>query len=328
MQIEYKQEAGESYNDFFVRVGMDVLSHNLTWKMAAEILNNETGNSFDESTYRKRFTAFYEGMMYANGKKNKDSVRILSISDLHIPYQKPVSTFSDYAGNIDILQLNGDIVDCQAISRFPKTYRKSPMDEIVVARQYLIDLITMLKPKKVVANYGNHDLRFQNYFAKNLDSDLLELMPRTSLELIFVDGFTRYNKELHTKVHYDPLKEVFSDIDIEYIDNWFVQIGDTIFCHPSSFTPGIMATGEKARRYFKDEGYKFTSLVMAHTHRIGHYVVGDTIVYEQGAACNTKGMHYSDGRLVRSQKEGFAYIVQDNSTGKVDEQRTHVVRLN
>ena len=46
--------------------------------------------------------------------------------------------------------------------------------------------------------YTSHDLRFQNYLAKNLDSDILELMPKTALELILIDGFNHYNKELHT----------------------------------------------------------------------------------------------------------------------------------
>lgn len=73
------------------------------------------------------------------------------------------------------------------------------MDEILLARQYLIDLIEMLRPKKVVVNYGNHDIRFQNYLAKNIDEDLLALMPKTALELILIDGFNHYNKELHTR---------------------------------------------------------------------------------------------------------------------------------
>lgn len=328
MQFEFKKDENESCDDFFVRIGQEVYSHNLTWKTATEILNEATGRDFDESTYRKRFVAFSAGMRYASEKKKgAGHTRILSVSDLHIPYQQPLSVFMDYADKVDILQLNGDIVDCQAISKFPKAYRKSPMDEILEARQYLIDLISMLHPKKVIVNYGNHDLRFQNYLSKSLDNDLLELMPRTSLELIFVDGFTHYNKELHTKVHYDPLKEVFHDIEIRYVDSWYTQIGKTIFCHPSSFSSGIMRTAEKARRYFKDEGFVFSSLVMAHTHRIGHYVIGDTVIYDQGAACNTKAMQYADGRLVASQKEGFIWLEQDTD-GNLIEENTNIIRLN
>ena len=55
------------------------------------------------------------------------------------------------------------------------------MEEILIAREYIIELIERIEPRKVVVNYGNHDLRFQNYLAKNLDSDILELMPKTCL---------------------------------------------------------------------------------------------------------------------------------------------------
>ena len=69
------------------------------------------------------------------------ATRILSISDSHVPFAKPLETFRDYIGRVDILQLNGDILDCMQLSRFNKTYRTSPIDEIIEGRQYIIDLI-------------------------------------------------------------------------------------------------------------------------------------------------------------------------------------------
>ena len=119
---------------------------------------------------------------------------ILSISDLHVPFQLNYDLLKDYKC-VDILQINGDVIDCQALSRFPKQYRISPIEEMILGRQYLIDLIEYIKPKKVVCNYGNHDKRFANYIAKHLDTDLLELLPDTSLELIFVEGFKHYDKK-------------------------------------------------------------------------------------------------------------------------------------
>ena len=88
-----------------------------------------------------------------------------------------------------------------------------------------------------------------------------------------------------------------------------------------------MMTVEKARRYFKDEGYDFSTIVMAHTHRVGSYPVGNTMMYEQGAACNVEEMKYHDGNFVRTQKEGFIYICLDKN-GKEIESKTKLVRLN
>lgn len=255
------------------------------------------------------------------------ATRILSISDLHVPFQLPISTFENYVGMVDILQINGDVGDCQAISKFSKVYRVSPMEELIETRKYLIELIDFIKPKKVVVTYGNHDLRFQNYFANSLDTDILELMPKTSLELIFEDGFKHYNKRERIKVEYRPLCEVINDVEIEYTDNWFCQIGKTIFCHPLAFNSGIMKTAENAMSYFRNEGYTFTSLVMAHTHRVGEYVVGNTTLYEQGCCCDTKQNNYGDGRLTRSQKEGFLFIAQD-ADGNVIRDKTRLICLN
>lgn len=262
-------------------------------------------------------------------KNNGVATRILSVSDAHVPFNLPISIFKDYIGKVDILQLNGDILDMQSISKFPKSYRVSVMEEIILGRQYIIDLIEYIKPKKVSVNFGNHEIRFQNYLSKNIDSDLLELMPKTALDLILEDGFNHYNKRSKTKVWYEPLKKVYAntDIEIKYTENWFSQIGKTIFCHPSAFSNDMLKTAEKAMNWFRNENYDFTSLIMAHTHRVGDYKIGNTLIFEQGATCDTKQQHYSDGRLTNSQKEGFIYICQD-SEGQVIDNKTQLIRLN
>ena len=311
---EYTRHPDESYTAYFVRRFENKEQYGLTCSRIAELLNKENGLNYGECAYRKEYAAFNRGRMFERGQQALDvHKRILSVSDLHVPFQKPISAFEKYVGKIDILQINGDVTDCTAISKFSKAYRSSPMEEIIVARQYLIDLIETIYPKQVVITYGNHDARFENYLSKNLDSDLLELMPRTSLELIVNDGFHHYNKKTRSKTWYSPISDVFDDIIIIYADNWYCTIGNTVFCHPLAYSTGIMKTAEKAMYFFRNEGLHFTSLVMAHTHRIGNYAIGNTTIFEQGACCETRQMRYSDGRLVNSQKEGFLYIEQDKN---------------
>jgi predicted phosphodiesterase len=293
----------------------------IEWQEIVDILE------LDCSADHLRKTA-YGILEYDNYLKNNGvATRILSISDSHVPFNLPLEIFKDFVGNVDILQLNGDIFDMQAISRFPKSYRVSVMEEIIQGRQYIIDLIEYIKPKKVSINYGNHEVRFQSYLSKNLDSDLLELMPKTVLDLIVLDGFNHYDKRNKTKVWYEPLNKVFDDIEIEYTENWYSQIGQTIFCHPTAFSSDPLKTAIKATNWFRNEGFNFTSLIMAHTHRIGDYKVGSAMVYEQGACCDTKKQHYTDGKLVNSQKEGFIYICQDDA-GKIIDSKTQLIHLN
>lgn len=302
--------------------------YDLNSRDIAVLLNQESDIQKDESAWRKHYASFKKGIEYERKRNNLGvATRILSISDCHVPFQLSLDKLANYKGRVDILQLNGDIGDCQGISRFPKSYRVSPMEELIETRKFIIELIEYIEPRKVVVTYGNHDIRFQSYLAKNLDSDLLELMPQTSLELIFVDGFKHYNKRERTKVEYKPLVEVLDDVEIEYTNNWYTQIGDAIFCHPKAFSSGIMKTAEKAMLWFRNEGFNFKSLVMAHTHRSGMYSIGNTTVYEQGAFCDTKSNNYSDGQLYNSQKEGFIYLCQDVK-GNTLKDKTELVVLN
>ncbi len=311
---QYTRNPGESYTAYFVRLFENKSRYGLTCAQIAALLNAENGHNRSECTYRKEYAAFNRGRLFERGQHPADVCRrILSVSDLHVPFQKPVSGFGKYAGKVDVLQINGDVTDCTSISKFSKAYRSSVMEEIIAARQYLIDLIDLLRPHEVVLTYGNHDARFESYLAKNLDTDLLELMPRTSLELIVNDGFHHYDKKTRSKIWYAPISEVFDDTVITYSDNWYCTIGNTVFCHPLAYSSGMMKTAEKAMYFFRNEGLHFTSLVMAHTHRIGSYMIGNTTIFEQGACCETSKMKYSDGRLVNSQKEGYLYLEQDQN---------------
>lgn len=295
--------------------------HDLDWSEIIDIV----GLDCSADHLRKVSYGFKEYNDYL--KNDGVKTRILSISDLHVPFQLPITTFEKYVGKVDILQLNGDIVDMQSISKFPKSYRVSPMEEIIECRQYIIDLIDFIKPKKVVVNYGNHEERFGAYLAKRLDNELQELMPNTALDLIFDDGFKHYDKLARTKVEYKPLKDVFDDVEIEYTGSWHCQIGQTIFCHPKAFSSALMGTAKKAMDYFRNEGKTFSSLVMAHTHRTGEYTIGNTTIYEQGTCSDTSKMSYMDGRLTFSQKQGFMYICQDEN-GKILRDKTDLIVLN
>lgn len=306
-------------------------TENRSYEDLSELLFGE-GNCFNESEVRKRMYGMkrlIEIIDNENVGGNGVATTILSVSDLHVPFHLDKELLSDYVGQVDILQLNGDIGDMQAISSFPKCYRVSPMEEMIETRQYLIDLITYISPKKVIITYGNHDLRFQAYLAKNLDTDLIELQPDTSIESIVEDGFRHFNKREGTKTEYKPLVEIFKDkgIEIEYSHSWHCQIGDAIFCHPKAFSSGILKTAEKAMYWFRNEGYDFSKLIMAHTHRSGQYTIGKTTIYEQGAFCDTKKNNYSDGKLYNSQKEGFIFLAQD-SNGKTIDSKTQLVVLN
>ena len=292
----------------------------------SELLFGE-GNCFNESEVRKRMYGMKRLIEIIEAEKtNGVATTILSISDLHVPYQLDFDILKEYRNKIDILQINGDVVDCQALSKFNKQYRISPMEEMIEGRQYLIDIIEYLNPRKVVCNYGNHDKRFANYFSKNLDSDILELLPDTSLELIFIDGFYHYDKRSKSKVWYEPLQGVFDDIEIEYVDDWKSRIGKTFFVHPLAYRQGMLATADKAKDYLQDTVKEpFDCIVMAHTHKVGDSTKGFIRLLEQGAFANVDKLDYADGRLMTPQKSGFAIICQDKEGNLIHDKSKVIV---
>lgn len=331
--VEIKRLPDEPFDDYFVRLFENKTALGLTCEEIADLLNaeNPSGAKYGESRWRKMFKAFNRGRIYERNLNERGvHTRVLCVSDMHVPFQKPVETFADYAhGVVDVLVINGDVCDFSAISKFQKAYRSSPFDEMVQARKYLIDLIEYIRPKRVIITYGNHDARFQQYLASRIDTDILELMPKTELDLICDTGFHQFSTEMRTNVFYEPLIDVFADegIEVQYTRNWYAQLGGVLFCHPLAFKGGIMKTSQDAVTFFRNEGKVFSCLVMGHTHRTGYYTLGHTIMYEQGACCDTSQMRYSDGKLTLGQREGFLYLCLDKN-GDVMREQSKLICLN
>lgn len=322
-ELEIKSEEG--YYDYLSRLFEHKQEYKINCEEIAKLMNAAFFKNCTESKYRKEWKSFNAGRIYERNKGKCIETRILCISDLHCPYNLPVDTFSEYVGKVDILVLNGDITDCQSLSKYEKVYRSSPMDEIILTRQYIMNLVQYLIPCKVIITYGNHDVRLKTYLAKNIDSDISDLLPQTPLDLIFIDGFNRYNRKDGMKTWFEPLKSVFPEIEFIYSDNWFCQIGDTIFAHPLAFNSGILKTSEKALYWFRNEGYQFRNLILAHTHRVGNYAIGNSMIYEQGCCCDTSKMEYANGKLINSQKEGFISLSQDIKGNTIKEFTKQIV---
>lgn len=61
---EYKRLQNESIDDYFVRLYSNRNQYGLSCEQAADLMNQETGQNYGESAYRKRFKAFSDGVKY------------------------------------------------------------------------------------------------------------------------------------------------------------------------------------------------------------------------------------------------------------------------
>lgn len=315
----------ETYNDYFVRLFEHKDEYGLTCAAIADLLNQQNGQNKGECAYRKEYRAFKRGREYERSLQERGvSTKILAISDLHVPYELPIETFADYRG-VDVLVINGDIEDCQSISKFLKSYRVPLAEEMVRTRTYLINLITYINPGKVVITRGNHEDRLLTYMSNKLDPDVVVLMPDSPVDLIVRTGFRFVDRKNHIETFYEPLCEVM-DVPVEYDGNWWCQIGRTIFAHPKTFSSSMLKTTEKAQDYFLRCGLNFDSIVLAHTHKLGQYVQGHINLYEQGCCCRTEELNYSDGMLSNPQQKGFILVCQDEN-GNIMPANTKLIQL-
>ena len=257
---------------------------------------------------------------------NKDETRILCISDMHIPFNRDIKEFFKYKGKVDTLVLNGDIIDNYSMSSFTKMYRLSLVEELIQARELLIELIEEIKPKKVTVVTGNHEIRLGKKIADKIGSDLLDLMPRDALAFLFDTGFNYYDRIKKCKTVYTPIDEEV-DCEVNYVGNFWTKEGKTIFVHPQAFRGTTLGTVGKAYDYFTAIGEDFQSIIMAHTHKLGMYVMNDKYLYEQGTCANLNHMDYQDLKLPKSsQVNGYMYIVQDKD-GNLIYDKTKLIRF-
>ena len=257
---------------------------------------------------------------------NEDETRILCISDMHIPFNRDIKEFFKYKGKVDTLVLNGDIIDNYSMSNFTKMYRLSLVEELIQARELLIELIEEIEPKKVTVVTGNHEIRLGKKIADKIGSDLLDLMPRDALAFLFDTGFNYYDRIKKCKTVYTPIDEEV-DCEVNYVGNFWTKEGKTIFVHPQAFRGTTLGTVGKAYDYFTAIGEDFQSIIMAHTHKLGMYVMNDKYLYEQGTCANLNHMDYQDLKLPKySQVNGYMYIVQDKD-GNLIYDKTKLIRF-
>lgn len=315
------KRAFESFDGYALRLYQNREAYGLTSFDIAKLLNDAAGTHKGESAWRKYYKAFLKGTMYVQNSLPT----ILCLSDLHYPFILPIETFQAYRG-VNTLVLNGDLLDCQSLSVFDKSYRINPVDEMRGLRDYLRDLITYLNCRKVFITVGNHDIRLKSYLAGKIDTEIKELLPDTPLDYLFIDGWIHYDKLTHTKTNYAPLCNILSNVAFDYTGTWWCKVGRTIFCHPSAFSVATLKTAEKAVSYFHNIGEDFDCLVLGHTHHCGKTQQGGITIIEQGAACQVDNMQYAAGKLTTPQVKACAVITQ-HKDGHINEAQSGYVLL-
>lgn len=207
---------------------------------------------------------------FSEYKKNKKentptkTIKVVSISDLHIPYQnqKMVDAFIKLCGDEqpDKIILNGDIVDFYELSSFDKNPQRifDLQDELDTCKDFLFNLRHACPDSEIIYIIGNHEDRLRRYLWKNATA-LSSLKALKFEELL---GLSLLNVKLEEVSH--------------TVNGFKYKHGDVVRSHGS-----YSAKAEFERELASGES--------GHTHRVGSYCktteAGAYGWFESGCAC-------------------------------------------
>jgi len=264
--------------------------------------------------YYERYREIYEGAddpdKIIDVPKNnviqfsiRPRLKILHLGDMHIPFEveDQVQEAVNMGATADIC-VASEISDFYSISRFNKNFSiplEVEIDKIIRLYEFLSS-----KFPYVFVIQANHDNRVGRQFT--------DLPPALAL-LVKTSNMLKY------------LARPFANIAV--VDQWYIQINDTIFAHAEAFSSVDMKVGVKVRDWMRDwtealDLQPFRCIVQGHVHQLGVTYRNGTKIIESGCLCYQPD--YSVERLyARPQVNGFVEVVQDHGRTNFELTREH-----
>lgn len=254
------------------------------------------------------------------GNPVDSSVKVLTFSDLHLPFvnRHVLEHGLMHHSDADVLVINGDLFDAYLVSKWPKAKAVLLQWEYQLAIEW-IKFFSEVFPQ-VVLTCGNHDNRTQKYFASRIDPAVSFLTDPDMLQRL-AQGYDFNEYGDFEKVHH------FNNVSYDNgLLNWYTLVGKALFVHPlKGYSTEPCATTMKAAKHFIDRE-DWQCLVMSHTHRQTRSFYKDRLLIEQGCACIPMEYEAQGHMNMDSQIFGYATIYMDAS-GNVDFDKTRTTYI-
>lgn len=228
----------------------------------------------------------------------KGNNRILLLSDIHIPYHDPkaVEMAVEYGKQNDIntVVLNGDIMDCYALSRYEKDPRKRRFSEELEMTREFLGWITNELPAKYYYKIGNHEERYEAF----LRIKAPELLDITEFRLDVLLQFGKFGIELIT-------------------DKRIIKAGELNIMHGHEFGRSVFSPVNPARGYYMRAK---TNIIAGHNHQTSHHMeknLNEKVIgaWSTGCLCELHPMYMP----VNKWNLGFAVLnINKDGTFEVD----------
>jgi len=187
----------------------------------------------------------------------KERIKILSLSDLHIPFDNHETILHalDNHADADILVINGDFLEQYAVSKWGKTQTLLLEWEYKIAMEWMKFFTEIFEEVHLVR--GNHDDRLKKYISAAVDP-MINFMVEDDVLVKIANGYDfNNNGRLEKKYNFD---------NVYYTPGllgWMTKIGKCIFAHPTGSSGIPMRTVIQAATSFMTNE-NFQSLVIGH----------------------------------------------------------------
>lgn len=223
----------------------------------------------------------------------KAATRILLLSDIHVPYHniQALTKAIEYGKEkkVNAVVLNGDTLDCYALSRYEKDPRKRGFAEELEACRQLLGIIQKELNCPVYFKLGNHEERYEAY------------MRIKAPEILGCPEFT-----LDTLLR-------FGEYGVQLIqDKRIIKAGKLNIMHGHEFGRSVFSPVNPARGYYMRAK---SHVIAGHNHQVSNHTESNlegkiVSAWSTGCLCELHPQYMP----INKWSHGFAYIEVDPET--------------
>lgn len=227
----------------------------------------------------------------------KAATRILLLSDIHVPYHniEALTVAINYGKQkkVNAVVLNGDTLDCYALSRYEKDPRKRKFSEELESCRQLLEVIQRELQCPIYFKLGNHEERYEAY----LRTKAPELLGTSEFTLDTLLKFGQYGCELIQ-------------------DKRIIKAGKLNVLHGHEFGRSVFSPVNPARGYYMRAK---ASVICGHNHQTSEHTENNlegkiVTTWSTGCLCEMHPQYMP----INKWNHGFAYIDVDPSDGSYE----------
>lgn len=306
-----KKQEDESLLQYRARLYSQKVSLGMSNKDIYKLYIEETGDTIAESSARCSAIQYLQGISDYKKSNIEFENSVMIINDIHCPHEREdvLTIIEKHSTEITALVVGGDLMDCFAVSSFPKIEAMSLIEELKYTYNFLKKIRAILSDgQDIIIINGNHEERWRKVIEKMHEKDLQKFINPNILSMM-IEGFVIYDDK--KRIKFEPIE------GIKYVPHWYVVIDRMVVCHPKTFSVSKGKMLENVTQHFVNKGIDFDLVVFGHTHKLSTGIIDrycNKIAVENPCLC--KPQPYADRGSTGYSAQTYGYTVVQYNKGE------------